>query len=99
MLWLQEIQCNTPARNPIPRQLPEDQTTVGVAFKVIGRDFAGPVKYKQGKETQGNACLAIFTCSLSQAIPYLPIYNAHPDFPNRFLKKKKYHQNKKIAVQ
>ena len=30
----------TPARNPIPGQLPEDRTTVGAAFEVIGTDFA-----------------------------------------------------------
>jgi len=36
----------TPARNPIPGQLLEDQTTVGAAFEVIGTDFAVPVKYK-----------------------------------------------------
>lgn len=58
----------TPARNPIPGQLPEDQTTVGAAFEIIGKDFAGPVKYKQGKKSQGNSYLAIFTCSLSRAI-------------------------------
>ena len=58
----------TPARNPIPGQLPEDRTTVGTAFEVIGTDFAGPVKYKQGKKIQGNAYLAIFACSLSRAI-------------------------------
>lgn len=58
----------TPARNPIPGQLPEDRTTVGAAFEIIGTDFAGPVKYKQGKKSQGNSYLAIFTCSLSRAI-------------------------------
>ena len=58
----------TPARNPIPGQLPEDWTTVGAACEVIGTDFAGPVKYKQGKKSQGNAYLAIFTCSLSRAM-------------------------------
>lgn len=58
----------TPARNPIPGQLPEDRTTVGGAFEVIGLDFAGPLKYKEGKKSQGNAYLAIFTCSLSRAV-------------------------------
>ena len=58
----------TTARNPIPGQLPQDRTTVGAAFEVIGIDFAGPVKYKQGKRSQANAYLAIFTCSLSRAI-------------------------------
>ena len=51
----------TLARNPIPGQLPEDRTTVGGAFEVIGLDFAGPLKYKEGKKSQGNAYLAIFT--------------------------------------
>ena len=58
----------TPARNPIPGQLPEDRTTVSRAFEVIGLDFAGPLKYKEGKKSQGNAYLAIFTCSLSRAV-------------------------------
>lgn len=58
----------TPARNPIPGQLPDGRTTVGGAFEVIGLDFPGPLKYKEGKKSQGNAYLAIFTCSLSRAI-------------------------------
>ena len=58
----------TPARNPIPGQLPEDRTTFGGAFEVIRLDFAGPLKYKEGKKSQGNAYLAIFTCSLSRAV-------------------------------
>lgn len=58
----------TPARNPIPGQLPEDRTTVGGAFEVIGLDFAGPLKYKEGKKSQRNAYLSIFACSLSRAV-------------------------------
>ncbi|XP_068757734.1 uncharacterized protein [Montipora capricornis] len=44
------------------------RTTVGRAFEVIGLDFAGPLKYKEGKKSQGNAYLAIFTCSVSRAV-------------------------------
>lgn len=58
----------TPARIPIPGQLPEDRTTVGTAFEVIGTDFAGPIKYKLGKKSEGKAYLAIFTCGLSRAV-------------------------------
>ena len=39
-------------KNPIPGQLPRDQTTAGGTFKGIGTDFAGPVKYKQGKKSK-----------------------------------------------
>ena len=67
MLWLQEIQCNS-GKDPIPGKLREDRTTVGGAFEVIGLDFAGPLKYKEGKKSQGKAYLAIFTCSLSRAV-------------------------------
>ena len=58
----------TPATAPVPGQLPEDRTSIGTAFKVIGTDFAGPIKYKQAKKKEGKAYLTIFTCSLSRAI-------------------------------
>ena len=57
----------TPATAPVPTgQLPEDRTSVGTAFEVIGTDFAGPIKYKhEAKKKEGKAYLAIFTCSIS----------------------------------
>ena len=56
------------ARDSAPGLLPEDRTSVGAAFEVIGTDFAGPIKYKQTKKTEGKAYLAIFVCSLSRAV-------------------------------
>ena len=31
--------------------LPEERTTVGTAFEIVGTDFAGPIKYKQGRRS------------------------------------------------
>ena len=52
----------------MPGPLPEDRTTVSAAFEVIGTDFAGPIRYKQRKKSEGQAYLAVFTCSLSRAV-------------------------------
>ena len=57
-----------PVTAPAPGQLPEDRTTVGAAFEVIGVDFAGPIRYKRSKKTEGKSYLAIFACSLSRAV-------------------------------
>ena len=53
---------------PAPGQLPEDRTTAGMAFEVLGTDFAGPIKYKQMQKKEGKAHLAIFACSLSKVV-------------------------------
>ena len=53
---------------PPPGPLPTDRTIGGAAFEVIGTDFAGPLKYKQRKKSEGKAYLAIFSCSLSRAV-------------------------------
>jgi len=39
-----------------------------MAFEVIGVDFAGPIRYKCSKKTEGKSYLAIFACSLSRAV-------------------------------
>ncbi len=53
---------------PAPGQLPEERTTVGGAFEVVGTDFAGPIRYKRKQKKEGKAYLAIFACSLSRAV-------------------------------
>ncbi len=35
---------------PAPGQLPEERTTVGGAFEVVGTDFVGPVRYKRKRK-------------------------------------------------
>ena len=49
-------------------QLPDDRTTPGIAFEVIGVDFAGPVRFRKSNKAEGKAYLCIFACSLSRAI-------------------------------
>ena len=58
----------TAAAIPAPGLLPEDRTTVGTAFEVIGTDFAGPIRFRQTQKKEGKAYLGIFTCSLSRAV-------------------------------
>ena len=49
----------SPLTVPPPGPLPTDCTNGGTAFKVIGTDFAGPIKYKQCKKSEEKAYLAI----------------------------------------
>ena len=57
-----------PLTVPPPGPLPTDRTIGGAAFEVIGTDFAGPLKYKQRKRSEGKSYLAIFSCSLYRAV-------------------------------
>mgnify|MGYP002803652784 CR=1 FL=1 len=54
----------TAITKPVPGQLPEERTTVGGAFEVIGTDFAGSIRYKRKNNKEGKAYLTIFECSL-----------------------------------
>ena len=58
----------SPLTIPPPGPLPTDRTIEGTAFEVIGTDFAGPLKYKQRKKSEGKAYPAIFSCILSRAV-------------------------------
>ena len=58
----------TPVVAPPPGKLPEERTTVGAVFEVVGTDFAGPIRHKVNKKSEKKAYLAIFTCSLSRAV-------------------------------
>ena len=37
-------------------------------FAVTGVDFAGPIEYKQKKNTVGKAYVALFTCASTRAV-------------------------------
>ena len=53
---------------PVAGQLPDDRTTSGTAFEVIGVDFAGPIKFRRSNKAEAKAYLCIFARSLSRAI-------------------------------
>ena len=60
--------CAIAITKPAQGQLPEECTTVGGAFEVIGTDFADPIRYKRKSNKEGKAYLTIFACSLSCAV-------------------------------
>ena len=65
---------------PSPGKLPQDRTTTGgVAFEVIGTDFAGPIRYKRTQKKERKAYLAIFACSLSRAVHLELLRNMETD--------------------
>ena len=57
-----------PVARPPMGNLPRDRTEGNRPFQVVGVDFAGPIKYRVSKETQGKAYVTIFACSLCRAI-------------------------------
>ena len=43
--------------------------TEGTApFQVVGIDYAGPVKYRDGRNKEGKAYIVLYACSLSRAL-------------------------------
>lgn len=58
--------------NPPPGYLPTDRTEGTAPFKVVGIDYAGPVKYRDGRNKEGKAYMVLYACSLSQAL-YLEV--------------------------
>ena len=58
----------TPVVKPVAGKLPNDRTTGGAAFEVIGTDFAGPIRYRCSNKRERKSYLVIFACSLSRAI-------------------------------
>ena len=42
------------------------------AFKVVGVDFAGPLKYRKKKTQESKAYVVVYSCSLSRAL-YLEV--------------------------
>ncbi|XP_046863157.1 uncharacterized protein LOC124456893 [Xenia sp. Carnegie-2017] len=56
-----------PYQAPIPAPLPKTRTEGTTPYKVIGVDFAGPIKYKV-KKNQGKAYLVLVSCSLTRGV-------------------------------
>lgn len=54
--------------NPPPGYLPTDRTEGTAPFKVVGIDYAGPVKYRDGRNKEGKAYMVLYACSLSRAL-------------------------------
>lgn len=48
--------------------LPRARTEGRAAFKVVGVDYAGPLKYKKTKKVDGKAYLLLYACSLTRAL-------------------------------
>ena len=61
------FQARPVARPPVGN-LPRDRTEGNRPFQVVGVDFAGPIKYRVSKKTQGKAYVTLFACSLCRAI-------------------------------
>ena len=65
---------------PAPGKLPQDRTTTGgVAFEVIGTDFAGPIRYKRTQKKErisGHLCVQpIPSSALGASTKYGNRYN------------------------
>lgn len=54
--------------NPPAGNLPKDRTDGKGAFKVIGIDFAGPLKYRKRQKVEGKAYLILYACSLMRGL-------------------------------
>ena len=61
-----------PYQAPTPAPLPTTRTEGTTPYKVIGVDFAGPIKYKIKKTQEGKAYLVLYACSLTRGV-YLEV--------------------------
>ena len=57
-----------PVSEPPPGNLPVDRTEGDRPFQVVGVDFAGPIKYRVTKKTEGKAYITLYACSLTRAL-------------------------------
>ena len=57
-----------PVGRPPPGNLPVDRTEGNRPFQVVGVDFAGPIKYRVTKKTEGKAYITLYACSLTRAL-------------------------------
>ena len=48
--------------------LPKDRTIGQTPFQVVGVDFAGPLRYRKTKKSEGKAYIILYACSLSRAL-------------------------------
>ncbi|PFX28395.1 Pro-Pol polyprotein [Stylophora pistillata] len=51
-----------------PGQPPRDRTEGKTAFQVVRVDFAGPLKYRKGRNQEGKVYIALYACSLTRGI-------------------------------
>ncbi len=57
-----------PVSKPPPGNLPVDRTEGDRPFQVVGVDFAGPIKYRVTKKTEGKEYITLYACSLTRAL-------------------------------
>ena len=69
--------------DPPTGNLPRERTTGSTPFKVIGVDYAGPIKYLSKTKKEKKACVALYACSLTRAV-YLDL------LPNQSVEKELY---------
>ena len=62
--WFPAIAYATPP----PGKLPVNHTKGSKAFKVVGVDFTGLLKYRKSKKQEGKAYLIVCVCSLTHAL-------------------------------
>ena len=53
---------------PPPGNLARERTEGSVPFKVVGVDFAGPIKYLTKTKQERKAYIVLYTCSLTRAV-------------------------------
>ena len=61
-----------PYQAPGTAPLPKTRTEGTTPYKVIGVDFAGPLRYRVKKNQEGKAYLVLFSCSLTRGV-YLEV--------------------------
>ena len=54
--------------SPPPGNLPRERTEEEIPFKVIGVDYAGPLKYRVKAKMEGKAYILLYTCRLTHAL-------------------------------
>ena len=54
--------------SPPPGILPKDTTEGSRPFEVISVDYAGPIRYRNGKAMEKKAYVLLFACSLTRAV-------------------------------
>ena len=57
-----------PVSKPPPGNLPINRTEGDRPFQVVGVDFAGPIKYRITKKTEGKVYIVLYACSLTRAL-------------------------------
>ncbi len=69
-----------PYQAPTPAPLSTTRTEGTSPYKVIGVDFAGPIKYKIKKTQEGKAYLVLYACSLTRGV-YLEVLDSLETLP------------------